>query len=67
MLAGHRVGLVTNQTGIDARGRRGIDLIANAAGIAGWITGGAQRPPASGAVVHIAIGYINLFAPRRGE
>ncbi|HEY3064333.1 MAG TPA: exo-beta-N-acetylmuramidase NamZ domain-containing protein [Methylomirabilota bacterium] len=33
MLAGHRVGLVTNQTGIDARGRRGIDLIANAAGV----------------------------------
>jgi uncharacterized protein YbbC (DUF1343 family)/CubicO group peptidase (beta-lactamase class C family) len=26
----HAVGLVTNQTGIDARGRRGIDLIAGA-------------------------------------
>jgi uncharacterized protein YbbC (DUF1343 family)/CubicO group peptidase (beta-lactamase class C family) len=33
MLAGHRVGLVTNQTGIDARGRRGIDLIAGAPGV----------------------------------
>jgi uncharacterized protein YbbC (DUF1343 family) len=30
MLAGHSVGLVTNQTGIDSRGRRAIDLIANA-------------------------------------
>jgi uncharacterized protein YbbC (DUF1343 family)/CubicO group peptidase (beta-lactamase class C family) len=29
-LRGYRIGLVTNQTGIDARGRRGIDLIANA-------------------------------------
>jgi uncharacterized protein YbbC (DUF1343 family)/CubicO group peptidase (beta-lactamase class C family) len=26
----HRVGVVTNQTGLDARGRRGIDLIASA-------------------------------------
>jgi uncharacterized protein YbbC (DUF1343 family)/CubicO group peptidase (beta-lactamase class C family) len=29
-LAGLSVGLVTNQTGVDARGRRGIDLIAGA-------------------------------------
>jgi uncharacterized protein YbbC (DUF1343 family)/CubicO group peptidase (beta-lactamase class C family) len=33
MLAGHSVGLVTNQTGIDSRGRRAIDLIANAPGV----------------------------------
>ena len=30
MLSGHSVGLVTNQTGIDLRGRRAIDLIARA-------------------------------------
>ena len=30
MLSGHSVGLVTNQTGIDLRGRRAIDLIAAA-------------------------------------
>jgi uncharacterized protein YbbC (DUF1343 family)/CubicO group peptidase (beta-lactamase class C family) len=29
-LKGHSVGLVTNQTGIDARGRRGIDVLAKA-------------------------------------
>jgi uncharacterized protein YbbC (DUF1343 family) len=29
-LAGRSVGLVTNQTGIDARGRRGVDLMAKA-------------------------------------
>ncbi len=29
-LAGRRVGLVTNQTGVDARGRRAIDLLAAA-------------------------------------
>jgi uncharacterized protein YbbC (DUF1343 family)/CubicO group peptidase (beta-lactamase class C family) len=29
-LAGLSVGLVTNQTGLDARGRRGIDLVASA-------------------------------------
>jgi len=33
MLGGHSVGLVTNQTGIDSRGRRTIDLIANAPGV----------------------------------
>ena len=33
MLTGHSVGLVTNQTGIDSRGRRTIDLIANAPGV----------------------------------
>jgi len=33
MLAGHSVGLITNQTGIDSRGRRAIDLIANAPGV----------------------------------
>jgi uncharacterized protein YbbC (DUF1343 family)/CubicO group peptidase (beta-lactamase class C family) len=33
MLRGHAVGLVTNQTGIDALGRRGIDLIAAAPGV----------------------------------
>src|SRR5207245_5541724 len=33
MLAGHSVGLVTNQTGVDMRGRRAIDLIANAPGV----------------------------------
>jgi CubicO group peptidase (beta-lactamase class C family) len=32
-LAGRSVGLVTNQTGIDARGRRGIDLLAAAPGV----------------------------------
>jgi uncharacterized protein YbbC (DUF1343 family) len=30
LLRGHRVALITNQTGVDARGRRGIDLIAAA-------------------------------------
>jgi uncharacterized protein YbbC (DUF1343 family)/CubicO group peptidase (beta-lactamase class C family) len=30
LLAGRRVGLVTNQTGVDARRRRGIDLLAAA-------------------------------------
>jgi len=30
LLAGRRVGLVTNQTGVDAQGRRGIDLLAAA-------------------------------------
>src|SRR5881628_48827 len=33
MLSGHSVGLVTNQTGIDLRGRRAIDLIAGAPGV----------------------------------
>jgi uncharacterized protein YbbC (DUF1343 family)/CubicO group peptidase (beta-lactamase class C family) len=33
MLSGHSVGLITNQTGIDMRGRRAIDLIANAPGV----------------------------------
>jgi len=33
MLGGHSVGLVTNQTGIDSRGRRTIDLIAGAPGV----------------------------------
>ncbi|MBI1736355.1 MAG: DUF1343 domain-containing protein [Candidatus Rokubacteria bacterium] len=33
LLRGHRVGLVTNQTGIDASGRRAIDLIAAAPGV----------------------------------
>jgi len=33
MLVGHSVGLVTNQTGIDSRGRRAIDLIAGAPGV----------------------------------
>jgi uncharacterized protein YbbC (DUF1343 family) len=32
-LSGRAVGLVTNQTGIDARGRRGIDLLAAAPGV----------------------------------
>jgi uncharacterized protein YbbC (DUF1343 family) len=32
-LAGYSIGLVTNQTGIDARGRRNIDLLANAPGV----------------------------------
>ena len=32
-LAGYSVGLVTNQTGIDARGRRNIDLLASAPGV----------------------------------
>ena len=32
-LRGHSVGLVSNQTGIDALGRRGIDLIAAAPGV----------------------------------
>jgi hypothetical protein len=30
LLAGRTVGLVTNQTGVDAQGRRGIDLLARA-------------------------------------
>ncbi|PYO08848.1 MAG: serine hydrolase [Candidatus Rokuibacteriota bacterium] len=33
MLLGHSVGLVTNQTGVDMRGRRSIDLLANAPGV----------------------------------
>lgn len=33
LLRGHTIGLVTNQTGIDARGRRAIDLIAAAPGV----------------------------------
>jgi uncharacterized protein YbbC (DUF1343 family)/CubicO group peptidase (beta-lactamase class C family) len=33
MLRDQSIGLVTNQTGIDARGRRGIDLIAAAPGV----------------------------------
>jgi uncharacterized protein YbbC (DUF1343 family)/CubicO group peptidase (beta-lactamase class C family) len=33
LFAGYAVGLVTNQTGIDARGRRAIDLIAEAPGV----------------------------------
>ena len=32
-LAGRSVGLVTNQTGVDAQGRRNIDLMANAPGV----------------------------------
>jgi uncharacterized protein YbbC (DUF1343 family)/CubicO group peptidase (beta-lactamase class C family) len=32
-LAGRRVGLLTNQTGVDARGRRAIDLLARARGV----------------------------------
>jgi len=33
MLSGHSVGLVTNQTGVDMRGRRAIDLLVNAPGM----------------------------------
>jgi uncharacterized protein YbbC (DUF1343 family)/CubicO group peptidase (beta-lactamase class C family) len=33
ILRGHKVGLVTNHTGVDALGRRGIDLLANAPGV----------------------------------
>ena len=33
MLSGHSVGLITNQTGIDMRGRRAIDLIGSAPGV----------------------------------
>jgi uncharacterized protein YbbC (DUF1343 family) len=32
-LAGYSVGLVTNQTGVDARGRRNVDLLAAAPGV----------------------------------
>ena len=32
-LAGRSIGLVTNHTGVDARGRRGIDLLAGAPGV----------------------------------
>jgi uncharacterized protein YbbC (DUF1343 family)/CubicO group peptidase (beta-lactamase class C family) len=32
-LAGRRVGLLTNQTGVNARGRRGVDLLASAPGV----------------------------------
>lgn len=32
-LAGRKVGLVTNQTGVDSKGRRGIDLLAAAPGV----------------------------------
>ena len=33
ILRGHAVGLITNHTGVDGQGRRGIDLIANASGV----------------------------------
>ncbi len=33
LLKGHRVGLITNQSGLDRAGRRGIDLIAAAPGV----------------------------------
>jgi uncharacterized protein YbbC (DUF1343 family)/CubicO group peptidase (beta-lactamase class C family) len=33
MLRGHSVGLITNQTGIDSKGRRAIDLIAATPGV----------------------------------
>jgi len=33
VLAGRRIGLLTNQTGVNARGRRGIDLLASAPGV----------------------------------
>jgi len=33
ILRGHSVGLITNHTGIDGQGRRGIDLIARAPGV----------------------------------
>lgn len=33
LLRGHRVGLVTNHTGLDTQGRRGIDLLAHAPGV----------------------------------
>jgi uncharacterized protein YbbC (DUF1343 family)/CubicO group peptidase (beta-lactamase class C family) len=33
ILRGHTVGLITNQTGIDMQGRRGIDLFASASGV----------------------------------
>jgi uncharacterized protein YbbC (DUF1343 family)/CubicO group peptidase (beta-lactamase class C family) len=32
-LAGHAIGLVTNQTGVDARGRRNVELLAVAPGV----------------------------------
>ena len=32
-LQGHSIGLVTNQTGVDAQGRRGLDLLAAAPGV----------------------------------
>jgi uncharacterized protein YbbC (DUF1343 family) len=33
LLRGHTVGLITNQTGVDMYGRRGIDLVAGAPGV----------------------------------
>jgi uncharacterized protein YbbC (DUF1343 family)/CubicO group peptidase (beta-lactamase class C family) len=33
VLSGRSVGLITNQTGIDVKGRRGIDLLASAPGV----------------------------------
>jgi uncharacterized protein YbbC (DUF1343 family) len=33
LLSGRSVGLITNQTGIDTQGRRGIDLLASAPGV----------------------------------
>jgi uncharacterized protein YbbC (DUF1343 family)/CubicO group peptidase (beta-lactamase class C family) len=33
LLRGHRVGLVTNHTGVDTQGRRAIDLLAHAPGV----------------------------------
>ena len=33
ILRGHTVGIITNHTGIDAQGRRGIDLLAQAPGV----------------------------------
>src|SRR5207302_1118151 len=33
MFSGHSIGLITNQTGVDAQGRRAIDLLADAPGV----------------------------------
>jgi uncharacterized protein YbbC (DUF1343 family)/CubicO group peptidase (beta-lactamase class C family) len=33
ILRGHTVGIITNHTGVDAQGRRGIDLLAHAPGV----------------------------------
>jgi uncharacterized protein YbbC (DUF1343 family) len=33
ILRGHTVGIITNHTGVDAQGRRGIDLLAQAPGV----------------------------------
>lgn len=70
---GHTVGLVTNQTGVDAQGRRAIDLFASAPGVRltaifspeHGITGDATTDVPHGRDVATGVPIWSLYGPTR--